>query len=336
MSVATMAGASFMFMAGMAGEDIEATAAPVSACSGDAGEGDQRRDLGPEWRSIVAAAIAVGRELGVPERGWIVAVATGIQESRLTALDYGDRAGPDSRGWLQQRAGWGPLEVRMDPAGAARLFYEGGEAPGTPGLLDIAGWEQMPITVAAQKVQRSALPTAYAKWEGLATELVAEVAGTPAASCGALAAVMAAGYALPLPKGAIHLPLGEHHSGTPFVDIPANAGVPIFAMRGGTVNYTTPGNACGLGMIVTEGDGTAWTYCHASERLVPDGALVTTGQQVAKAGTTGHSTGNHLHLQILTGGANHCPQPFIAALMAAGPDDTVPAPASFPTAPPCV
>lgn len=316
---------SFMVMAVASGDED----APASAdCSSDTGPGGARPDLGPQWRTIVAAAISTGRDMGVPERGWIVNIAAGIQESRLTSLDHGDGPGPDSRGYLQQRNPWGPLEVRMDPAGAARLFYEH--------LLAVPGWEQMPITQAAQKVQGSAFPSAYAKWETLATELVAEVAGTPAASC-AVAAVLVGGFSLPLPREAIHLPLGRHHDGEPFVDIPAAGGTAITAVRGGTVAYTTPGNACGLGMIITEADGTRWTYCHSSERIAANGATVATGEVVAKVGTTGHSDGNHLHLQVWAAGADHCPQPFLTALMAAsGPDASVPSPASFPTTGPCV
>jgi len=51
------------------------------------------------------------------------------------------------------------------------LFYVGGHH-GQPGLLDIAGWQMMPLTNVAQAVQRSATPTAYAAWQGDATALV--------------------------------------------------------------------------------------------------------------------------------------------------------------------
>jgi hypothetical protein len=315
----------------MAGAGDDDTAAAADACPGLAqvGPGVTRTDLGPEWRQIVAAAVAVGREMGVPERGWIVNISAGIQESRLTNLDHGDGPGPDSRGYLQQRDPWGPLAVRMDPAGAARLFYEH--------LQRVDGWETMPVTVAAQKVQGSGFPSAYARWEGLATELVNEVAGSTAVACSAQAGeVVAGGYALPLPREQIHLPLAEHWNGGPYVDIPAPAGVPIRAMVGGTVAYTSPGNACGLGMEVVTPAGARFMYCHSSRRLVGNGAEVATGQVIAEVGSTGESTGNHLHVQIWAGGANHCPQGFITALMtAAGPDASVPSPESFPTASPC-
>ncbi|MGI5126428.1 C40 family peptidase [Pseudonocardia sp. CA-107938] len=119
-----------------------------------------------EQTANARAIVEVGRAMGVPARGWTVALATAMQESTLRNLDHGDR---DSLGLFQQRPsmGWGtPAQVR-DPAYAARKFYEG--------LLKVDGWEALPVTVAAQRVQRSAFPAAYAKWEGQAAALVAAV-----------------------------------------------------------------------------------------------------------------------------------------------------------------
>ena len=61
-----------------------------------------------------AVIVAVGAQLGVPVRGWIIAVAVAMQESGLRNLDHGDSAGPDSRGLFQQRSAWGSLAVRLD------------------------------------------------------------------------------------------------------------------------------------------------------------------------------------------------------------------------------
>jgi hypothetical protein len=114
--------------------------------------------------------VAVGRAAKVPAYGWVVAVATAMQESGLRNLDHGDR---DSLGLFQQRAGWGSASLRMDAAGAARMFYDGGRNAAR-GLLQIPGWESMPLSVAAQAVQRSAFPDAYAKWQGVAEQVVAD------------------------------------------------------------------------------------------------------------------------------------------------------------------
>ncbi len=111
--------------------------------------------------------IRIGRDLGVPNYGIVIALATAAQESGLRNLPDGDL---DSVGLFQQRpsAGWGTAEQLAHTAYATKLFYGGPENPNkgdTVGLLDIPGWQSMPLTVAAQKVQMSAYPDAYAKWE---------------------------------------------------------------------------------------------------------------------------------------------------------------------------
>jgi hypothetical protein len=136
------------------------------------GDATTAEGLTAEQTSNAATIIGTGRELGFPDRGLIVAIATAMQESTLNNIDYGDR---DSVGLFQQRAPWGSFEERMDPKTSATLFYTGGRT-GQPGLDDIEGWESMSIAAAAQAVQVSAFPSAYAKWEPLATQLVGGVA----------------------------------------------------------------------------------------------------------------------------------------------------------------
>ncbi|GGS35707.1 hypothetical protein Snoj_29140 [Streptomyces nojiriensis] len=115
------------------------------------------------------AIVATGIQKRVPARGQVVALATALQESTLINLDHGDR---DSLGLFQQRPsqGWGTREQIMDPVYSSTKFYNG--------LMEIKDWEQMPVTVAAQKVQRSGFPDAYAKHEPLATALQQAIAPT--------------------------------------------------------------------------------------------------------------------------------------------------------------
>ena len=114
--------------------------------------------------------VQVGRDLGVPDYGIVIALATAMQESSLRNIDWGDR---DSVGLFQQRpsSGWGSAEQIMDPAYATRAFFGGPNSPTpgrTRGLLNIRGWQDMSLTDAAQAVQISAYPQAYAKWEASA------------------------------------------------------------------------------------------------------------------------------------------------------------------------
>jgi hypothetical protein len=94
--------------------------------------------------------------MNVPEQGWVVAIAAALQESGLHNLDYGDW---DSLGLFQQRPsqGWGTPAQIMNPTYAATQFYRN--------LLAVPDWQQMTVNDAAQAVQRSGFPNAYAQHE---------------------------------------------------------------------------------------------------------------------------------------------------------------------------
>ncbi|MFI7024529.1 hypothetical protein ACIBMZ_17605 [Micromonospora sp. NPDC049900] len=123
--------------------------------------------------------VEVGEDLDIPRQGLVVAVATAMQESTL--LNYASGVLPESQnyphqaiGWdhdsvglFQQRpsSGWGSVRDLMRPAYASRAFYEA--------LLKVPGWQQMSLTMAAQAVQISAYPYAYAQHEERAATIVA-------------------------------------------------------------------------------------------------------------------------------------------------------------------
>jgi hypothetical protein len=112
--------------------------------------------LAPEQADSAATIVGVGRRLGVPDRAVTVALATAIQESGLANLRGGDR---DSLGLFQQRPsqGWGTQAQILDPVHATTAFYDA--------LLQVPGWASMDVTQAAQRVQRSGYPEAYADHE---------------------------------------------------------------------------------------------------------------------------------------------------------------------------
>ena len=110
--------------------------------------------------------VAAGRKL--PARAGVIAIATALQESKLYNLDKA--VDHDSLGLFQQRPsqGWGtPAEI-LDPVHASNAFYDH--------LIRIANWQSLSLTQAAQRVQRSAYPDAYAKWETLATAIANKIA----------------------------------------------------------------------------------------------------------------------------------------------------------------
>lgn len=151
---------------------IPAVTSPVVAQ-----DGTTVTPLTSEMAANARIIIQVGRELGVSDRGIVIALAAAMQESSLRNIAYGDR---DSVGLFQQRPSqhWGAKEKLLDAAYVARLFYGGAKNPNagiTRGLLDIPGWQSMSLTQAAQAVQISAYPTAYAKWEKSATAWLAQL-----------------------------------------------------------------------------------------------------------------------------------------------------------------
>ena len=135
--------------------------------------------LTDEMRQNAETIIAIGRQLRVGDYGIVIALATAMQESSLRNISFGDR---DSIGLFQQRpsAGWGSKSQIMKPDYSIRAFFGGSGSPnrpGTRGLLDIPNWQTMPLTQAAQAVQISAFPLAYAKWEPSAWNWLAELDG---------------------------------------------------------------------------------------------------------------------------------------------------------------
>ncbi|WP_403025371.1 LysM peptidoglycan-binding domain-containing protein [Salinibacterium sp. GXW1014] len=131
----------------------------------------------PEMAGHARTIVGVGRSLGVDDYGLVIALAAAAQESTLRNLDWGDL---DSVGLFQQRpsAGWGTVAQLTTPDYAARLFFGGPNNPNagvTRGLLDIPGWRGMTVTQAAQAVQISAFPDAYAKWETSARAWLAQL-----------------------------------------------------------------------------------------------------------------------------------------------------------------
>jgi LysM repeat protein len=123
-----------------------------------------------EMRSNAQIIYKIGRGLGISDYGIVIALATAMQESGLRNINYGDR---DSVGLFQQRpsAHWGSVSQIMNPEYSARAFFGGRTSPtygAARGLLDIKNWSAMSLTQAAQAVQISAYPNAYAKWEASA------------------------------------------------------------------------------------------------------------------------------------------------------------------------
>ncbi|MBT2531963.1 hypothetical protein J7E83_07465 [Arthrobacter sp. ISL-48] len=138
--------------------------------------GPQTAELATDQAVNASLITAVAVQRGLPARAASIALATAMQESKLRNIGHGDQAGPDSRGLFQQRPsqGWGTEAQLMDPYYAANAFYDA--------LVKIPGYESLEITDAAQRVQRSAYPRAYAEHENMGRNFASGLSGqTPGA-----------------------------------------------------------------------------------------------------------------------------------------------------------
>jgi murein DD-endopeptidase MepM/ murein hydrolase activator NlpD len=267
-----------------------------------------------------AVIVKVGQNLQIPPRGWVVAVATALQESHLVNLpNLGANNDHDSIGLFQQRPsqGWGTLEQLADPAYQAHKFFEK--------LSTINGWENLPLTVAAQMVQRSAFPSAYARHEPLAAQVVDLLTGGASRAVGTVFAlrcatgtdIAASGWTIPA--------LGPIVSGFRTPERPTHQGVDISVPRG------TPLRAAAAGVVVVavcnanvgglpyscDQDGGPWVggcgwyvdilhagriltrYCHMVSRpAVTVGEYVGAGQVIGLSGSSGNSSGPHVHFEV--------------------------------------
>ncbi|MEG8177498.1 M23 family metallopeptidase [Nocardia terpenica] len=103
---------------------------------------------------------------------------------------------------------------------------------------------------------------------------------------------------------------GGFHYG---IDIAAPIGSPIYAVTDGTVIDAGPAQGFGLWVRIRHDDGTISVYGHMYDFSVSVGERVRAGQQIARVGNRGDSTGPHLHFEILVGGQHVDPQPWLAA-----------------------
>ncbi len=101
----------------------------------------------------------------------------------------------------------------------------------------------------------------------------------------------------------------KYHSG---MDMAAPGGSPILAAANGTVRFAGWNGGYGYCVIIDHGNGIQTLYGHSSKLLVSQGQTVTRGQKIALVGTTGTSTGNHLHFEVLNNGTPTNPRPYLS------------------------
>src|ERR1700754_3241426 len=155
-------GAAAFFLDGLSGDDEAVSTFGCGASGPLPADGDLPKisDYSPTQIRNAATIINVGSQLKVPPKGWVIAVATAMQESSLNNLgNLGNRNDHDSLGLFQQRPsqGWGTPEQIMDPQDSSRKFYKR--------LLTVPDCDKLPLPEAAQRFQRRPYPDAYAQHE---------------------------------------------------------------------------------------------------------------------------------------------------------------------------
>ena len=290
-----------------------------------------------------ATIITIGGGIeGVGRPGITIALMAALTESTLRMLantsaypesgnypNDGNGSDHDSLGLFQMRpqSGWGTVAELMDPQYQTRAFFGGPTGPNYPsprGLLDIPGWQQMDPGEAAQAVEVSAYPDRYRNYEPVAEAILAALT-SGRGEAGPANVVLAAGpvaqsarVVFPLPEGTwvltsefgprIHPITGEpsFHTGTDFA---APDGTPILAAADGTVTVAEFSGGYG-GLIVIEhqidGQSVATAYAHMWEHgiHVSRGDRVVAGQHIGDVGSSGNSTGPHLHFEVRPGGTS--------------------------------
>ena len=218
-------------------------------CVAEVGETRAQIDIEQaRWTTLMAA---ISQRRGLPPRATTIAIATAFQESKIHNLDYGDR---DSIGLFQQRPsqGWGTRDQILNPRYAIGKFYDS--------LVKVRGYASMSITEAAQRVQRSAYPGAYAQHEDYARALASSLRGySPAAfhcrineTAGGRPDAVAVDVVSSF--GDIRMEVGQQT-----VRLPLTGRAPDVEARGWGLAHYAVGNATRLEISRVAFDGHVWT-----------------------------------------------------------------------------
>ncbi|WP_018185847.1 M23 family metallopeptidase [Microbacterium sp. 77mftsu3.1] len=273
---------------------------------------------------ITTDAIMVALMAAMAESSFKNYANSGVPES----LDYPhDAVGSDhdSVGFWQMRQGWGTTAELMDIDYQVKAFFGGPEGPngGSPrGLFDIEGWETMTKGEAAQKVEVSAHPDRYQAFETLAAALVQQFSSGINFCNGSLTFAGEAGhplgdsekYPVTAGYGYTYKSAALAHTMHNGIDFATACDTPIYAVSGGEVVYADYRDDWGWHIVIDHGGGLMTRYAHMPPGAfqVALGDVVPAGQQIGAVGSTGRSTGCHLHLETIMDGKRIDPARVLA------------------------
>lgn len=289
---------------------------------------------GREQLVNAAYIIQAGKDLGLNVRDQTIGVMTAMGESGLRNIDYGDWetggvTNPDgtrttSIGLFQQQDGWGTREERLDPYTSATKFFQAM-------VRKVPDRESQEPTQVAHRTQLNANPYHYTPYWAAAIQAVEGLSGArtglspnqPIQACGQSnlvpGEVNAQGWASP-GSGPVTSQYGWRQD--PFTgeadftygtDIGAGCGNPIRSVTSGVVTgqgFDSQGNGY---INIDHGSGVTSRYLHMYESgfRVRVGDRVNGGDQIADVGSSGRSTGCHIHIEMAVNGKNIDPQAFL-------------------------
>ncbi|MFE3579060.1 peptidoglycan DD-metalloendopeptidase family protein [Streptomyces vinaceus] len=260
------------------------------------------------------------------ERAAVVGIATAYQESRLQNLQGGDS---DSAGLFQQRPsmGWGTHTQVTDPHYAAAKFFSTLKAKFGSG--EFSYLTSVPLIELSHRVQLSGSPSLPGHFELSAARLVVQLGGGQGEGGSLDDSIKNASKAVVEPAEA-GLSAGwvkpvQAQKGTPFgqrgsmwssgahtgLDFPAPHGTTVVAAKAGRVEFAGWAGAYGRSVVIDHGGGIKTRYAHLSAISVGVGQEIAGGSPIGNVGTTGNSTGPHLHLEVIVNGVQVDPARFI-------------------------
>jgi hypothetical protein len=228
-------------------------------CTADVGSTHAQIDI--EQARWVTLMSAIAQRRGLPPRATTIAIATAFQESKIHNIDYGDR---DSVGLFQQRPsqGWGTRAQLMNPSYAINAFYDA--------LVKVNGYETMIITDAAQRVQLSGFPGAYAQHEDYARALASALRGYSAAAFTCSINPIGGGL-----TGAVSRDLLAAFGQIPIrtsnttIILPLTGSAPDVEARGWGLAHYAVGNAARLQIASVSFDGQQWNATDSPDGWLP-------------------------------------------------------------------
>ena len=265
-----------------------------------------------------AAIMRAAKKRGLPHAAQVLGVQTAIGESGLKVIDYGDAAGPDSRGLFQQRGNgaWGSYADRMNPEISATNFFKA--------LQGVQGWETLDPSEAIHRVQRNADSQHYTQFRAQALAAVSQVSGTAvgesdvtcARSGGTVSGDLAGKWVSPLPGAQVTSPYGPRagaldplgrnfHYGLDF-STSGHAGTEVAAadMRITIATDVDGGTGAGTHVKGQSLDGKytlSYSHLQTGTLKVKVGDVVSAGTPLGTEGATGNVTGRHLHFEVFLG-----------------------------------